>query len=122
MEFRIGQYKRTVLKRSDEIEIAEITWEPGDRTKKHNHKDSNAWIAVLQGRIFEIRGGVKRYFEPGSDLKLEVPVGVAHIVGNDTNTPAISVHIFMPKLEMEYFEDDESDIAALAGTMTLVPA
>lgn len=115
MQFRIGGYERNVRQRANGIEAVEFTWSPGSRTPKHSHR-SQGWIWVLQGRLFEVRDGVKRYHEAGSSF-VENPDGSTHIVGNDTNATAITFHVYRPELEMELSADDDADRLALDGAL-----
>ncbi|HUO50108.1 MAG TPA: hypothetical protein VMU25_00845 [Candidatus Paceibacterota bacterium] len=112
MELKIGGYERDVLRRGGGMEIVEITWPSGTRTRKHNH-NAHGRVRVMRGRIFEIRSGKKVYYEAGENF-LEIEGDVPHIIGNDSNSVAVTRHIYEPELTMETFEDDANDIAALA--------
>lgn len=112
MEMRIGGYERLIRQRCNGIEAVQITWPAGTRTPKHSHH-SDGWVWVLKGRVFEVKGGKKIYYEEG-DAILEVPDGATHIVGNDTEEVAITFHVYKPELVMDTFDDDGADKHALA--------
>jgi quercetin dioxygenase-like cupin family protein len=116
MDMKIGGYDRDIRHRANGLEAVQFTWPSGTRTPKHNHH-SRGWVWVLKGRVFEIREGRKYHYEAG-DAFLEVPNGALHIVGNDTEETAVTFHVYKPELEMDLFEDDEADKAALLGLAT----
>jgi quercetin dioxygenase-like cupin family protein len=91
--------------------VSDMAWPPGTRTPKHNH-GSRGWAWVLQGRVFEVRGGKKIYHAAG-DAFLEVDHLEAHNVGNNTDEVAVTFHVYQPELQMDLFADSEADLAAM---------
>ncbi|HET6968970.1 MAG TPA: cysteine dioxygenase family protein [Ornithinibacter sp.] len=89
-----------------------LTWLPGQGTAWHDHGGSGGAFVVLQGVLVErtavhgvVRGarhvhrrGVAQAFGPDH----------VHRVGNEGPDPAVSLHVYMPRLEVqhEYVNDD----------------
>ena len=103
---------RELRQRAHGIEAVQFTWAPGTRTPKHRHH-SRGIVKIQEGSLFEIKNGVKTYYEAG-DVLLEVPLESVHIVGNDSDRVARSFHIYWPELTMDELPDDESDQRALS--------
>lgn len=100
----------TRLAVADNHEVWLLSWLPGQRTEIHDHGDSAGAFAVAQGVLTEttvctpavggldgvevalsckrIRAGMARGFDADH----------VHEVTNDTNSPAVSIHVYAPAL------------------------
>ena len=122
MLMQIGAHSREMHFSCEMLEAIRITWPPGARTPKHDHCAGCAFVWVIQGEIFEIREGGKKYHSAGEGgYLLEIPDGKAHIVGNDSEVVAITFHVYVPRLQMREYPDDETDTRLLAQPKTHRP-
>lgn len=107
-------YGRLDLTPSYEIWL--LAWLPGQHTGFHDHGEASGAFAVVRGELQE------RLARPGSpDLRRRVArrgsvtaFGARHLhdVGNDSGTPAVSVHAYSPPLTaMRRYEMAPSGLA-----------
>lgn len=82
-----------------------LTWLPGQRTEVHDHGGSAGGIAVVCGVLCESvpalgADGCLRWqenrLEPGPPR--ELPADHVHAIENTTHAPAISLHVYGPRL------------------------
>ncbi|MER5616415.1 cysteine dioxygenase family protein [Streptomyces sp. NPDC002215] len=77
-------------------EVWLLSWVPGQGSGLHDHGPSSGVLTVLEGRLTErteratraLGSGAQRVFAPG----------YAHEVVNDSFEPAVSLHIYYPRL------------------------
>lgn len=100
----------TRLRGDDQVDVWLLTWLEDQATELHDHGDSAAAMAVVQGRLHEVRpaadGGLRSVsLRPGGVRR--VPVGTAHDVRNTDPEPAVSIHAYSPPLtRMTYYAPD----------------
>ena len=90
----------TRLLADDDHEAWLITWMPGQRTEVHDHGGSAGAIAVLSGWLHETvpsgSGPTGAWIGPGS-VRAFGPDHV-HQVVNLADSPAVSLHVYAPRL------------------------
>ena len=90
------------------VDVWLLTWLPSQSTDLHDHGDSSAAFAVVQGALTEVRAdpvlGV--WSTPLSAPAVRtVEPGVVHDVRADLGVPAVSIHAYGPRLSrMTYYE------------------
>ncbi len=89
-----------------------LTWLPGQGTDWHDHGGSSGAFVVLQGVLVErsardgIVRGIRHVRRPGESR--EVGPDHLHRISNDGTDPAVSLHVYAPRLEVQhdYVNDD----------------
>jgi predicted metal-dependent enzyme (double-stranded beta helix superfamily) len=105
-------YDRKSLLDDPSVEVVLITWPPGSRSVAHDHGKSSGIIRVIKGKIYQDvyakknKKFIKRITYGKDDIIVETP-DLIHIMGNASKTPSQSLHIYTPKLKMNYFEDSQ---------------
>ena len=104
----------SLMAASDAFEAWVIGWPPGGAIELHDHGSSAGVVAVAAGTLTEHavshdRGRVlsvtRRRVGVGSALTF--PAGHVHDVVNADDSPAVSVHVYAPRLEsMTHFRID----------------
>lgn len=103
-----GGYTRRELRG---INGVEISWSPGARTPKHDHGTvGHGVVLVLEGEVYEIRDDKLRHYRAGEAFSLSGTT--RHIVGNCTDRPAVTMHMYSSALSMQTFScsDEEARI------------
>lgn len=92
-----------VLVQNDQIKIVLIRWEPGSECNIHGHAERGCVFKVLQGSIVEKRYSTddeQRLLAEGTYLKDNIAyiddIMGLHKVGNPSDTPAITLHMYTP--------------------------
>jgi len=99
------------------MDVVLIDWEPQARTRKHDHGKSFGLIFHTGGKLFEVRKG-KLIISKAPWLLLEFP-DIAHIAGNmSAEKKARSLHIYIPQLNMNFFDDTSEDLEILEKVST----
>jgi predicted metal-dependent enzyme (double-stranded beta helix superfamily) len=88
-----------LLGQTPDYEMWLLTWVPGQSTGIHDHGQASGAFAVVQGKLQEsVYSGVRaeRTFERGRVRAF----GPAHIhdLGNAGPVPAVSIHVYSPRL------------------------
>jgi hypothetical protein len=102
----------TRLRANASYDLWLLSWLPGLGTDLHDHGESAAAFAVVQGTLSEVRvhgnGRPHRYVRNiGSATSLAA--GVIHDVSGAGVGPAVSIHAYSPPLRaMNYYAYDES--------------
>jgi hypothetical protein len=103
-------------------EVWLLTWLPGQGTEIHDHGGSAGAFVVLAGLLSEWTPEPRRWWPgpPGRTRRLSAgavrPFGEQHIhqVRNDTLVPAVSLHVYAPRLHtMTRFARAEDGLVAL---------
>eukprot|EP00301_Raphidiophrys_heterophryoidea_P001626 c1077_g1_i1.p1 GENE.c1077_g1_i1~~c1077_g1_i1.p1 ORF type:complete len:235 (+),score=54.73 c1077_g1_i1:76-705(+) len=113
-------YTRNLVAAGDDYDLIMICWNPHKRSQIHDHPGSNCWLRVVQGTITE------RLFANGENFSV-VPTKVSgcapgylayindslglHQVCNDTDEPAISLHLYCPRHTQCTVYNDQTGIA-----------
>ena len=88
------------LHRDDDVELYLICWMPGHDTGFHDHDESAAAIAVLDGQVSEERlslgGRVGRMLCAGEHVTI-APEAI-HRVRHAGDAPAVTLHAYSPPL------------------------
>jgi len=89
-----------LVHRDEDVEVYVVCWMSGHDTGFHDHDDSAAAIAVVQGAIVEERLSVAgavggRY---GAGELVEVPPEAIHRVRHAGEAPAVTLHAYSPPL------------------------
>lgn len=84
---------------AEEYEVWLISWPPGATTDWHDHGSSSGAFTVLQGSLVEhtFDGGLKLNDLDAGDAKA-FGAGYAHDVRNESDLPALSLHVYSPRL------------------------
>ena len=111
----------TRLAAPDGIDAWLLTWLPSQGTELHDHGDSAAAFAVVQGALTEVRAddvlGVWSTTLAAPAVRVVEP-GIVHDVRNDQLKPAVSIHAYGPRLESMTYYDVTPD-GALNPTRTI---
>ena len=108
-------YKR--LAATQDMEVWLLSWLPGQGTGLHDHGGSSGVFTVVSGELHErslvvtpLRraGARERVLTPGTQ-RVFGPTYV-HEVTNMGTEPAVSVHVYAPRLESMTMYDPEEDI------------
>lgn len=100
-------YQRIAQGPADEAWL--IGWGTGHELELHDHGPSSGAIAVVTGRLVEQAvdprgdGLRRRVLAPGGTHVFET--GHIHHVANEDDEPAVSVHVYSPRLETMTFYD-----------------
>jgi len=106
---RTGGYERKEIAALNGVEI---TWSPGARTPKHDHGTvEHGVVLVVEGEVYEIRDDRLRMYRAGETFTLTGTT--QHIVGNPTDRPAVTMHIYSSSLSMQTFPDSEEEARIL---------
>jgi quercetin dioxygenase-like cupin family protein len=101
-----------VVRRVDEYEAWLIGWPPGGRVHFHDHGRSGGSVLVLDGALLELTP----YLCSDDSLRLErhryragaffaFERGHVHDLVNEDRRPAVSLHVYSPRLEsVTYFD------------------
>lgn len=106
--------RHTLVHQDETCNTFLIEWDPGSGLDWHNHGDSAASILVLSGRLHEYRAesgaepqGASETLYPGPLYTR--PVLMSHRIENPFDEVAISVHTYMPPLNITYPPELELD-------------
>ena len=84
------------------VDVWLLTWLPSQATDLHDHGDSAAAFAVVEGALTEVRAddvlGVWSTTLHAPAVRVVEP-GIVHDVRNDLVKPAVSIHAYGPRLE-----------------------
>lgn len=104
--FSEERYTRNLIARTDAYELLLLCWGAGQESPIHNHEGNDCWMAVLEGRIEEIRYDMPSPGQTGPlDRKADkvyAPPGVAfirdemglHLVRGADGQAGISLHLY----------------------------
>lgn len=103
-----------LLEESDQYEAWGIGWPPGSHIDLHDHGDSRGVVAVAAGVLTETvvrigrRGTVVIGTEcVGAGQHRRFGPAHVHLLSNDSDRGAISVHVYQPRLStMRYYQID----------------
>lgn len=89
------------LHRDDGVELYVVCWSPGHDTGFHDHDESAAAIAVLEGALLEERLAIGGAVELRLDAGDHVTIGqeAIHRVRHAGGGPAVSLHAYSPPLQ-----------------------
>lgn len=99
------EYKRTVVFRTEDVEIIIIEWEPGSQTPIHDHRKSHGLVKILSGNLVENVFSLPN-LEQMDSMRYQcgavrfVTPGFIHSIKNVDQTSAKSLHIYTPRLVM----------------------
>jgi len=103
------------------VDLWLLTWLPSQGTDLHDHGDSAAAFAVVEGALTEVRAddvlGVWSTTLAAPAVRVVEP-GIVHDVRNDLLKPAVSIHAYGPRLETMNFYQVDGD-GALTPTRTV---
>lgn len=121
-------YTRNLVDDNDMLEMIVLCWNPGQESRIHNHGDSDCFMVVLEGEIVEKRFAVEgSAIDAGtcpnlsliSETKLAYGSDAVHIhdklgvhaVGNATDKPAVTLHVYTPPIKrVKVFEPENNKI------------
>ncbi|MEK7641212.1 MAG: cysteine dioxygenase family protein [Patescibacteria group bacterium] len=108
---RFPPYERIILRHDDKMQVVLIIWPKGSRTRPHDHGNSMGFTILISGGLFEqifdqkskeLRH-VRAFDQPGDEFK-ETPEMI-HVVGQYGEGEAVSLHIYLPPLNMTYYDE-----------------
>jgi len=109
-------YSRNCIKRNRYYELILLCWNPGDKSPVHNHNGQKCWVYQLEGTISEIRyeesnnkltETQKLSLYPSRLTYMDDNMGCHRLV-NDSDEPAVSLHIYMSPIDScEYFCEED---------------
>lgn len=99
-------YGRTVLFKTDELEVILINMPPKEQTPLHDHGESIGCVYVAEGELVNLAFALEENERPvflsenrvGEGEFLEVTEGLVHILKNPTDQRFISFHVYSPPL------------------------
>ncbi len=112
-EIKDYEKKRYQLESHEDYEIVLMLWGVGHQTPIHDHHKSHCWTRLIQGELCE------RIFDTDRNLKqetnllvneinyIENHIGI-HQILNETNRPAISLHLYSHPLKTFHLYDESS--------------
>ncbi len=98
-------YIREIVALDEKKEEVKITWPIASKSVAHSHGDSYGIIEVLEGKVYENRFDKASGKFLGSlthsqgEIFHETP-DIIHIMGNKSDTVAITYHVYTPPLKM----------------------
>lgn len=103
-QFHQGKYTRNLVLKTPNIEIILVCWLPGQASPPHDHGKSDAVHVILEGEmsytnIFQDGRRVSGTHSPGNID--HVPVGVSHIISNQSDKELVTLNIYAPPLQSE---------------------
>lgn len=100
----------TRLRATADYDLWLLSWLPGLGTDLHDHGDSAAAFAVVQGALTEVRvdgSGHPRRCVRIAGSSTSLAAGVIHDVTGAGSEPAVSIHAYSPPLRaMNYYAYD----------------
>ncbi|MCW2915473.1 MAG: cysteine dioxygenase type [Actinomycetia bacterium] len=103
------------LHQDSDHEVWLLSWMPGQSTGFHDHGDASGAFAVALGALEERRITIARTVSAGQARAFGP--GYVHDVGNISDAPAVSVHVYSPPLSVmnRYDLDDDGRLVQLAA-------
>jgi mannose-6-phosphate isomerase-like protein (cupin superfamily) len=84
-----------------------LGWAPGQHVGMHDHGDAAGAFVVVRGKLREGMPERRRSIvDLGAGSTGVVERGQLHDVGNASDAPALSIHVYSPPLERMTFYDD----------------
>lgn len=119
-------YSRNLVIRTDKFEVLVLCWKAGQKSKIHNHADSNCVFKVVEGDLtdthFVQKGGqvICTSVNELSYGRSSVLSGehCYHKISNNSKVDAISIHLYSPPLEeyqvidSEFVKDGQAEVVA----------
>lgn len=98
----VRQRRYELAYEDDRMDAWILSWMPGQATGFHDHDVSSVGLCVVRGQIIEdqlVFGGsqVSNRLAEGSTRQGEP--GYIHRIGHAEGTPAVTVHVYSPRLE-----------------------
>ena len=117
-------YTRNLIERTDAFELLALCWPPGVTSPIHDHGGSDGWVRVIQGACEEvvyqcypraegpprIAQGRSTHAVAGATSYINDDLGW-HTVGNPTELPAFSLHLYAPPIDHCQYIDPETGLA-----------
>jgi quercetin dioxygenase-like cupin family protein len=113
------RYYRRLLTEED-LEAWLLTWLPGQGTDWHDHGDSAGAFVVLQGVLVEgaaAHGRVRatrQIHRPGTSRSFDADH--VHRIDNEGPDPAVSLHVYAPRLQIQHDYANEDGILRQIAT------
>ena len=89
-------YDRNIIYKNNLFEIVIINWMPNQYSKIHGHPENGCIMKVLDGCLYESRKVDNYILDYYHDINNTSFVTGKHYIGNYTNKPSISMHIYSP--------------------------
>ncbi len=99
-ELRDDRYTRVALHVGSTFEVRLLGWRPGQSSAVHGHGNANGAMRVLRGRVQERRLGLADRHLAEGDVAVVEP-GVFHQIGNVTDAPCFTLHVYAPPLPVD---------------------
>jgi len=102
-----GSYTRNCIARTEHAEFILLCWDPGAKTKIHDHHGQNCWIFQVKGSIVESRyeensGSLdlsnEAVMEEGSISFMHDTMGY-HALENRSNKKGMTLHIYVNPID-----------------------
>lgn len=106
VRFDPAGYHRSLVRRTDALDLLILSWMPGQRSTVHDHAGSRGVVRVHRGvltsRSFAVEGPAARStgetLVPAPGLAA-VEVGDVHQLANTSAGPLVTVHVYAPPLQ-----------------------
>lgn len=117
-----GLHRRwELLRDADDLQAWVIGWPPGGTIDLHDHGGATAVVTVVAGALVETTAALDRGRPTlrsrkvrWRDAPIVVPAGLVHDVANWGPEPALSVHVYSPRLQsMTYWALRRRGLVAL---------
>lgn len=111
-------YTRNCIVRELDYELILLCWEPGQETPVHCHGGEECWVYILDGQIEEshyqfdgnnLKFENKSKLESGEKSFMDDEIGYHRLV-NNTNTRAMSLHLYMDTIDTCTVYDEKLNI------------
>ena len=92
-------YKRNIVSSNEHLEIIIMCWDTKQGSKFHKHPSNGCLMKIIEGQLMEEFKGKEinqtNIYEINDCSYIDNDLGI-HRVFNDSNSPAISLHIYSP--------------------------
>lgn len=123
VHFNDHRFQRLMLHSNHRFSLLMLCWLPGQKTPPHDHRGSKSWVKVLSGQLFYHEVDEEGQPVDGTDAKLTRCMGApfveddtlaVHVVGNNSETFAVSLHFYSPP----YTDLSYTDLSGCGGKCT----
>ena len=123
VHFNDHRFQRLLLHSNHRFSLLMLCWLPGQKTPPHDHRGSKSWVKVLSGSLLytevdeagrPIDGTQATLASSMEKPFVEDDTLAVHVVGNNTETFAVSLHFYNPP----YTDLTYTDLSACGGQCT----
>lgn len=141
------EYTRNVVYSSPEMEVLVMCWPAGAVSSIHCHDESSCWVAAVEGKIHEVQYSLPKLDKKFLQAQLNDPKGAVgrcgplrvtnvvplgedltetyanndiglHRMENRSDEPAITLHIYAPRLQKMTIYKEAGDVSVMTAVAT----